>query len=76
MNKSSNIECDIHCNIQIQLDYIQMRNAIDLCGNALDYVYKVFFKVYFMSKVNISNNHHYFLVSVLKSLALKQKFIF
>lgn len=41
-DKSSNINCDIQRNIQVQFDYIQIKNAIELCDNVSDYPLKVF----------------------------------
>jgi hypothetical protein len=35
-NKPSNIDYNIGCNIQTQLDYIQIRNAVELCDNISD----------------------------------------
>ncbi|XP_072751238.1 uncharacterized protein Sptz isoform X2 [Anoplolepis gracilipes] len=56
-NKSSNINCDIQCNIQIQLDYIQIKNAIELihqCDNTSDYPSKEF--MIFFQDANIEHN--------------------
>lgn len=44
-NNSSNVDCNTHRNIQTQLDYIQVKNALDLCGNVPDYLYKVFSQI-------------------------------
>lgn len=41
-DKLSNINCDIQRNIQIQFDYIQIKNAVELCDNISDYPSKVF----------------------------------
>ncbi|XP_039315069.1 uncharacterized protein LOC105198485 isoform X4 [Solenopsis invicta] len=39
-SKSSSVDCDIQCNIQAQFDCIQMKSAIELCGNIPDCLYK------------------------------------
>lgn len=38
-SKLSNVEC----NIQTQLDCIQIRNALELCGNITNCLHEVFF---------------------------------
>lgn len=50
-NKSSNINCDIQRNIQIQFDYIQIKNALELCDNISAYPLKVFLLAKFISSV-------------------------
>lgn len=40
-DKSSSINCDIQCNIQVQFNYIQIKNAIELCDNISDDASKV-----------------------------------
>lgn len=62
-NRSSNINFDIQHNIQIQFDYIQIKNAIELCDNISDYPSKVFLLAKFIS-------------SVILFLFLKKNFIF
>ncbi|KAL0131068.1 hypothetical protein PUN28_002571 [Cardiocondyla obscurior] len=39
-NKSSNVDSSIHSNIQMQLDCIQVKNAIELCNNAPECLYE------------------------------------
>ncbi|XP_024887173.1 uncharacterized protein LOC112464432 isoform X1 [Temnothorax curvispinosus] len=39
-SKSSNVGCDIQCNIQTQFDCIQMKNAIEMCDNVPDCLHK------------------------------------
>lgn len=41
-SKSFNVDHDIQCNIQMQFDCIQIRNAIELCDNVPDCLHKVF----------------------------------
>nr|XP_012226480.1 PREDICTED: uncharacterized protein LOC105674602 [Linepithema humile] len=53
-NKSSNVDCNIHRNIQTQLDYIQVKNAFDLCGDISDYLYKEL--LVFLQNTSISHN--------------------
>jgi len=49
-NKPSNIDYNIRCNIQAQLDYIQIRNALELCDNISDLN-----KVSLLTKICIHN---------------------
>lgn len=50
VDKSSNINSEIQHNIQIQFDYIQIKNAIELCDNISD-PSKVFLLAKFISSV-------------------------
>jgi len=73
-NKLSNT--DIRYNIQTQLDYIQIRNAIELCDNISD-LNKVFFLTKTLSYKNIFTIYLiYYMITMSFIFTIKKHFAF
>ncbi|KAL6256493.1 hypothetical protein P5V15_012606 [Pogonomyrmex californicus] len=64
-SKSSNIHSDIQCNIQTQLNCIQIKNAIELCGNVPDYLHK---RLFFLRDISAEHSVKYTSTTTFKQI--------